>query len=115
MGVHVTQYMNEMKKEDNEKFKRHFSRWSQTLQKAGVSKCEDLYKKVHDQIRKNPVRAKKAGNKKPTRKVVTKGYDLVQQDSKNRKWLRHFRINLEERNARIAKKFAAAQEALANN
>jgi len=31
-----------------------------------------------------------------------------------KKWLRHFRINLEERNARIARKFAAAQEALAN-
>jgi large subunit ribosomal protein L5e len=27
MGTHVTKYMNEMKKEDPEKFKRHFSKW----------------------------------------------------------------------------------------
>jgi len=27
MGNHVTKYMNEMKKEDPEKFKRHFSKW----------------------------------------------------------------------------------------
>jgi large subunit ribosomal protein L5e len=114
MGVHVTKYMNEMKKEDPEKFKRHFGNWSKTLDKAKVKTCEDLYKKVHAAIRSNPARIAR-GNKKPTRKVVTKGFELVQQDSKNRKWLRHFRINLEERNARIAKKFAAAQEALANN
>lgn len=115
MGVHVTKYMNEMKKEDPEKFKRHFSRWSAALTKAGVKTCEDLYKKVHAAIRSKPERAKRAGNAKPTRKVVQKGFELVQQDSKGRKWLRHFRINLEERNARIAAKFAAAQEALANN
>jgi large subunit ribosomal protein L5e len=114
MGVHVTKYMNEMKKEDPEKFKRHFSKWSAALDKAKCKTCEDLYTKVHKAIRANPDRVKRAGNKKPTRKVVTKGFELVQQDSKNRKWLRHFRINLEERNARIARKFAAAQEALAN-
>jgi len=112
MGVHVTKYMNEMKKEDPEKFKRHFKRWSATLDKAKCKTCEDLYKKVHAAIRANPDRVKKAGNKKPTRKVIQKGYELVQQDSKNRKWLRHHRINLEERNARIAAKFAAAQAAL---
>jgi large subunit ribosomal protein L5e len=115
MGVHVTKYMNEMKKEDNEKFKRHFSKWNKALETAKVKTCEDLYKKVHAAIRANPDRKKRAGNAKPTRKVIVKGYERVQQDSKNRKWIRHFRINLEERNARIAKKFAAAQEALQNN
>ena len=67
--------------------------------------CQDLYKKVHAAIRANPDRKKRAGNKKPTRKVVQKGFELVQENSKGKKWLRHFRINLEERNARIAKKF----------
>ena len=56
MGVHVTKYMNEMKKEDPEKFKRHFSKWSKTLEKAKVKTCEDLYKKVHAAIRSNPDR-----------------------------------------------------------
>jgi len=113
MGVHVTKYMNEMKKEDPEKFKRHFGGWTKCLDKAKAKTCEDLYKKVHAAIRANPDRKKRAGNAKPTRKTVQKGYELIQQDSKGRKWLRHFRINLEERNARIAAKFAAAQEALA--
>jgi len=101
MGNHVTKYMNEMKKEDLEKFKRHFGKWSKCLDAAKVKTCEDLYKKVHLAIKKSPARVKRAGNKKPTRKVITKGFEMVQQDSKNRKWLRHFRINLAERNKRI--------------
>jgi len=78
MGVHVSKYMNEMKKEDPEKFKRHFSKWSACLDKAKVKTCQDLYTKVHAAIRKNPERAKKAGNKKPTRKVIQKGFELIQ-------------------------------------
>lgn len=101
MGNHVTKYMNELKKEDPEKFKRQFAKWQKALDGAKVKTCEDLYKKVHKAIRANPDRVKKAGNKKPTRKIIVKGYERVQQDSKNRKWLRHFRINLEERNKRI--------------
>lgn len=78
MGKHVTKYMNEMKSEDKEKFKRHFSNWTKCLDKAKVKTCEDLYKKVHAAIRANPDRQKKAGNKKPTRKVVQKGFELIQ-------------------------------------
>jgi len=81
MGAHVTKYMNEMKKEDNEKFKRHFGKWSAALDKAKVKTCEDLYKKVHAAIRANPDRVKRGGNKKPTRKVIQKGFELIQQDS----------------------------------
>jgi large subunit ribosomal protein L5e len=78
MGVHVSKYMNEMKKEDPEKFKRHFSQWSKALEKAKCKTCEDLYKKVHAAVRANPDRQKRAGNKKPTRKVLEKGYARVQ-------------------------------------
>jgi len=113
MGAHVTSYMNDMKKEDPEKFKRHFSQWSKCLTNNKAKTCEDVYKKVHDQIRANPDRKKVAAGK-PVRKVVQKGFELIQQNSKGKKWLRHFRINLEERNARIARKFQAAQAALAN-
>jgi hypothetical protein len=110
MGVHVTKYMNEMKKEDPEKFKRHFGKWTKCLDAAKVKTCEDLYKKVHDAIKKSPERKKRAGNTKPTRKVLEKGFALVQQDSKNRKWLRHFRINLAERTRKIEARFAAARD-----
>lgn len=111
MGVHVTKYMNEMKKEDPEKFKRHFSQWSKTLDKAKVKTCEDLYKKVHAAIRSNPDRQKKAGNKKPVRKVVQKGYERIQENSKGSKWLRHFRITTDLRKQKVKDKFAAAMAA----
>jgi large subunit ribosomal protein L5e len=78
MGVHVTKYMNEMKKEDPEKFKRHFGKWTKCLEAAKVKTCEDLYKKVHKAIRANPVRSKRPGNAKPVRKVIQKGFELIQ-------------------------------------
>jgi large subunit ribosomal protein L5e len=111
MGVHVTKYMNEMKKEDPEKFKRHFANWTKALDKAKVKTCEDLYKKVHAAIRANPERKKKAGNSKPTRKIVQKGFERIQENSKGKKWLRHFRIDHDTRAAKIMAKFQAAQAA----
>jgi len=104
-GNHVTQYMNTMKKEDPEKFKRHFSKWEKCLTTAKAKTCEDLYKKAHAAIIANPDRKKKAGNAKPTRKVVTPGGSRVYADSKGRKWLRHFRLTNQERQVRVAKKF----------
>ena len=77
--------MNMLKKEDPGKFKRQFSRWEKCLSAAKAKTCEDLYKKVHAAIIAKPARAKKAGNKKPSRTVVTPGYARVYKDSKGRK------------------------------
>jgi len=104
-GNHVTQYMNTMKKEDSEKFKRHFSNWDKCLTNAKAKTCEDLYKKVHSAIIANPDRKVIAGNKKPTKKVLTPGGSRVYQDSKGRKWLRHFRLSNQDRKLRVAQKF----------
>jgi large subunit ribosomal protein L5e len=110
-GNHVTQYMNSMKKEDSEKFKRHFNRWEKCLAGAKVKTCEDLYKKVHKAILANPDRTKTKANAKPTRKVVTEGTSRVYADSKGRKWLRHFRMTNSQRKTRVAEKFQACAEA----
>lgn len=50
-----------MKEDDGEKFEAHFSRYI----KAGVEpdSLEELYKKVHANIRKNPVHKKKERSK----------------------------------------------------
>jgi large subunit ribosomal protein L5e len=109
-GNHVTAYMNLLKKEDSEKFKRQFSRWEKNLAAAKVKTCEDLYKKVHAAIVANPDRKKKDGNKKPTRKTVTAGKQLVQQDSKGRKWIRHFRITTADRKNRVVERFKKCHE-----
>lgn len=90
-GNHVTQYMNSLKKEDPTKFKKQFSKWEQCLTAAKCKTCEDLYTKVQAAIIAKPERVKKAGNKKPTKTVVTPGYARVFKDSKGRKWIRHFR------------------------
>ena len=100
-GNHVTAYMNSLKKEDPAKFKRQFSKWEQCLSAAKCKTCEDLYTKVHTKIIDKPERAKKAGNKKPTKTVVTPGYARVFKDSKGRKWIRHFRQNCDDRKKRV--------------
>jgi len=112
-GKHVTAYMNTLKKEDPAKYKRQFSRWDKCLSAAKAKTCEDLYKKVHKSIIDKPDRAKKAGNKKPNRTVVTPGYARVYKDSKGRKWLRHFRQTGDDRKERVANKLAAAAAAAA--
>ena len=110
-GAHVTNYMNKLKKEDPAKYKRQFSKWDKCLEAAKVKTCEDLYKKVHAGIIADPSRKKAAGNKAPTKKVVTPGYARVYADSKGRKWIRHFRMTNEERKKRVTKKFADAMSA----
>jgi len=109
-GVHVTNYMNKLKKEDAEKYKRQFSQWDKCLTAAKAKTCEELYKKVHAEVIKNPDRVKKT-NAKPVRKIVTPAPGLVQQNSKGKKWLREQKLNGEQRKARIAAKFQAAMAA----
>jgi len=113
-GGHVTSYMNKLKKEDAGAFKRQFSQWEKCLAANKAKTCEDIYKKVHKAINANPDRKKRAGNAKPTRKVVTPGKAMVQQDSKGRKWIRHFRITTEMRNANVAAKFQTAMNKAKN-
>lgn len=101
--------MNHLKKENAEKYKRQFSQWDKCLAANKVKTCEDVYKKVHKQIQSNPDRKVKAGNQNPTRKVVTPGKAMVMQNSKGKKWIRHFRITTEMRKQRVAAKFMDAR------
>lgn len=107
-GEHVQSYMSQLKKEDPTKFKKQFSQWEKCLAAAKVKTCQDLYKKVHTAIIAKPDRVKKAGNKKPTKTVVTPGNARVFKDSKGRKWIRHFRLNGEQRKQRVNDKLKAA-------
>ena len=107
-GAHVQTYFDRLKKENKDAFKKQFSKWDATLTKAKAANFEALYKKVHAEIRKNPVRpaVKKAA---PVRKQVSKAKGaLVQQDSKGKKWIRHFRLSNAERKARVQAKIQKA-------
>jgi len=71
-GVHIDNYMAVMKKKGtNAKgvdfYKKQFRLWDECIAKSGVKSVQDLYKKVFDEIRKNPVKATvKKVQEKPT-------------------------------------------------
>ena len=98
-----------MKKTNKEKFAKQFSKWDAALTKAKVNSLEALYKKAHLEIRKDPKRAKVARKQAPARKQISKDKgSLVQQDSKNRKWLRQFKLSKDQRRERVAAKIQKA-------
>jgi large subunit ribosomal protein L5e len=102
LGAHVQTYYDLLKKGDANVFKRQFSNWEKALTAAKVKNIQELYTKAHVAIRANPTKVKKAGNAKPTRKVVTAAPSLVQQDSKGRKWLRQKKTSSKAKKERIA-------------
>jgi len=61
LGKHVSDYMQLLKGDDEEAYKRQFSQFIQ----AGITpeSLGDMYKKAHSAIRENPVHAKKEPKK----------------------------------------------------
>ena len=100
--------MDKLKKDDPARFAKQFSQWDKTLKAAKVANLEALYKKVHAEIRKGPKRVK-AERKGLTRKQISKDNgSLVQQNSKNGKWLRQFKLTKAQRQARVVAKIQKA-------
>jgi len=109
-GLHVQTYIDKLKKESKDKYTKQFSKWEANFTKAKVNTIEALYKKVHSEIRKSPLRPK-VDKKAPIRKQITKANgELVQADSKGRKWIRLFKLTREQRNKRIAAKIQKAMQ-----
>lgn len=59
VGAHIDNYIAKLKN-NNQKSQLQFSKWTEALKAANVASVEKLYLKVHDEIRKNPVSAKRA-------------------------------------------------------
>jgi large subunit ribosomal protein L5e len=109
-GAHIQTYMDLLKKENKDRFKKQFGKWEAALLKAKVATLEALYKKAHAEIRKAPKRAK-VDKKAPVRKQITKAKGvLVQQNSKGSKWQRHFKLTNAERKARVVAKIQKAAQ-----
>lgn len=107
-AVHVQNYFDKLKKENQTAFVKQFSQWNKTLTNAKVATMEALYKKIHTEIRKSPARAAPA-KKTIVRKQVSKANGaLVQTNSKDKKWLRQFKLTKEQRTARVAAKIQKA-------
>ncbi len=113
-GIHVQKYMDFLKKEQPEKFKKQFSQWEKCLKNSKTANVEALYKKIHAEIRKNPAFTKAKRAKEGVRKTITKKDGvLVQQNSKGKKWLRHFKLTNAQRKERVQARIMKAMEKMA--
>jgi len=104
-GVHVQNYMDLIKK-DEKRFTKQFSQWSECLKTAKVAKIEELIKKVHAEIRKNPDRVSKKPKKNRNEKQKMEYSDKERTIVKNAKnpYKRDRRLNAGQRKQRVAEK-----------
>jgi large subunit ribosomal protein L5e len=65
LGAHVNKYLTSLKGTERETVQ--FRRWIECLQKSGAKSIEELYKKVHAEIRKNPDHVKRGVKASPKR------------------------------------------------
>jgi large subunit ribosomal protein L5e len=106
-GVHINNYMNQLKKDDASKFKRQFSKWEKAIAAAKVKTCEELYKKVHASVCSKPERVPAKGNANRP-KLTTKVGDAnrVYTNTKGGKWITSRKLTNNEKKAAVAAKFA---------
>jgi large subunit ribosomal protein L5e len=111
-GVHVQKYMDLYEKKDKDKKQEHqFIKLKECLKNSGSKTLEDLYKKVHDEIRKNPLKEKKE-KIKGYKRDGTDPNTIVPPDGKNFKRFKRFkRLTNAQRKENVKKKIA---EFLAN-
>jgi large subunit ribosomal protein L5e len=88
-GVHIDKYMKELSG-DKEAFKKQFRVWEETLKSSGAKSIEDLFTKIHAEIRKNPTKVKKEAKKAPKRDFAKK---------------RQIRLTNDQRKKNVEKKF----------
>jgi len=105
-GLHVDKYMKLLKKESAEDYKQQFSKWDAVLTKNKVDNLEKLYAKVHEEIRKNPERPKKADKKKIPPKFQDKNKTIIV--TEKGKYKKDRRLTLEQRKDRVKKKIEKA-------
>ena len=92
-GQHVADYMKSLQEEDEEAFKRQFS----CFIKNGVTadSVEDMYKKAHAAIRKNPEGPKKAAKKVTKKRWTAKKLTHAERKAKVEKTKKEFLAQIE--------------------
>lgn len=81
MGEHIADYMREMEEDDEENYKKHFSKYLEEEKEA--DDLEELYEKVHAAIREDPSRTKApafTGIDKSFKKQAKKSYEQRKSD-----------------------------------
>merc|ERR1712050_508948 len=98
-GCHIDEYMEKLKAESEESYKKQFSKWDANLTKAGVESIEDLMIKVHAGIRADPKFTKVQHTKKKVN-YANNAKDIVKTSNSNYK--RDRKITAETRAKNIA-------------
>ena len=97
LGGHIDAYMKELKGTERESLQ--FSKWAQCLKASGCASVEKLYEKIHAEIRKNPVHAKKAAKQNPKRDHNK----LINRKLTNDQRKKNVRMKIEIRQKELAK------------
>jgi large subunit ribosomal protein L5e len=105
-GGHVEEYMDKLEAENSEKCKLQFGKWNAFFEKTGCETLEQLYKKVHAAIRKDPTFKPKSKKKNSARKWEDK-LKTILKTSKG-KYKQDRKITLEQRKKNVANKIKAA-------
>ena len=104
-GIHVQIYM-ELIKKDEKRFKLQFNNWNECLKATKVAKIEDLIKKVHAEIRKNPDRVVSKKVKGAKQKVVYSDKDRTIITSAKKPYKVDRRLTNKQRKQRVQTKIA---------
>ena len=109
-GVHIDDYMKNLKKDDPDAFKKQFSLWEKNLAKSGVQTVEALFTKVFTAIKQNADRVKNTKTKrKPEYQDSSKTVILTAKGQ----YRKDRRLTHAQRAARVAEKKAIMNKATA--
>jgi len=100
-GGHVTSHMKKLVA-GSPAYTLQFSKWKACLEKAKVDTLEKLYTKVHDEIRKNPIRPTRKVDDKRAIKYADKRKTII--ETAKGKYTRDRRFTLDERKKRVQQK-----------
>jgi len=103
-GVHIQTYMDKLKKESKDRYTKQFRLWDKCVTDSKVKTLEELYKKVHAEIRKNPAKVKRVKKEKTRHTQDPKEKNLWTISGK--KYRRDKKITRQERKDRVQAKIA---------
>lgn len=113
-GAHIDEYMETLK-ENPEALKKQFSLWIESLKAANVESVEsveELFKKVFEGVRADPMRAKtEKGEQKVEYKDEARTV-IASKKAASGTYTRQRRLTAEERKARLAAKVQKAKQIL---
>merc|ERR1712194_30115 len=105
LGCHIDEYMDKLKTQSEDEYKKQFRKWDECLKTAKVDSVEDLYTKIHKGIKATPT-YKKVEHTKEKINYTDKRKTVIK--TKKGTYLRDRRLTYDERKANLAMKIKIA-------